>query len=201
MTTTKTTSTTTAPRRPRQEQAANNKELRTSNTTETETGCNRNKKKSSREGNSGRETSLEGKAAAAIKSSSGGKSYIQERHPRADQKRQRQPRAAQKGNHEGRQAWETRRQKHHDKKMSPAALRFLASFRHLPSGPQVFYVGAYSLVPFGDDFFTFMEGFLSKSLVGIPGSERRFPKALRLINSHTQRHRPLWLPESSGRSW
>ena len=113
MTTTKTTSTTTRPRKPRQEQAANNKYLRTNNTTETETGCNRNKKKNDPEGNSRRETSLEAKAAAATKSSPRGKSYMQERRPRADQKergetrRQRQPRAAQEGNHEGRQAWET----------------------------------------------------------------------------------------------
>ena len=65
MTTTKTTSTTTTPRKPRKEQAANNKQLRTNNTTETEAGCNRNKKKSSPEGNSGKETSLADKAAAA----------------------------------------------------------------------------------------------------------------------------------------
>ena len=81
---------------------------------------------------------MEDKAAAATKSSSGGKSYIQERHPRADQKRQRQPRAAQKGNHEGRQAWETRRQKHHDKKCRLLRCDFLASFRHPPLGLKSF---------------------------------------------------------------
>ena len=134
MTTTKTTSTTTAPRRPRQEQAANNKELRTNNTTETETGCNRNKKKSSREGNSGRETSLEDKAAAVTKSSSGGKSYIQERHPRADQKRQRQPRREiMKGDKLGRQGGRSIM----TKKCRLLCCDFLASFRHPPFGPQV----------------------------------------------------------------
>ena len=66
MTTTKITSTTTTPRKPRKEQAANNKQLRTNFTLETEAGCNRNKKKSSPEGNSGKETSLADKAAAAL---------------------------------------------------------------------------------------------------------------------------------------
>ena len=93
--------------------------------------------KSSPEGKLGRETSLGDKAAAAANNSPEGKSgtllarpgetgcgalhtfvvrngTYQEGRQAWETRRQRQPRAAQKGNHEGRQAWETRRQRHHD---------------------------------------------------------------------------------------
>ena len=64
--------------------------------------------KSSPEGKSGRETSLEDKAAAATKSSPGMEIMM------GDKLGRRQLRAAQNGNHEGRRAWETRWQRHHD---------------------------------------------------------------------------------------
>ena len=62
---------------------------------------------------------------------------MQERQPRADHKggweTKRQPRAAQEGNHEGRRAWETRRQRHYDQKQCRLLrCHFLASFRRPP---------------------------------------------------------------------
>ena len=69
---------------------------------------------------------------------------MQERQPRADHKggweTKRQPRAAQEGNHEGRRAWETRRQRHYDQKQCRLLrCHFLASFRRPPLASSLFY--------------------------------------------------------------
>ena len=96
---------------------------------------NRNKKKSSPEGK--RQAWKTRRQRQPRVAPEGNYLYMQERQPRADHKggweTKRQPRAAQEGNHEGRRAWETRRQRHYDQKQCRLLrCHFLASFRRPP---------------------------------------------------------------------